>query len=754
MPASPKFSTAIGVSAPGDDAFAGSMLANSFFTHDNGSFASAIQSTSISTALRSPFVRELARHRKTHRWCTPSIIPDLYLPKNIDMEYSISVAAFGSHLSMTGLLGDVAVRAAAARFADRCYYSVAGTTTSNHKVMSALSRAFCEKPLLACRNVHHSITHSSSLYGVPLRFLDSGGYCPQFEAVLPPTPAELERALTEDSDVAAVLITSPTYEGVIADVEGLAAVAHKHGRILWVDQAWGSHLGWSDAVPKSALQLGADFATESTHKTGGAMQGASLLLWKQNERTESLEAELYDAHCEHETTSPNFPIIASIDAALYRMTLDQHMVREAVMCASDLRQLLSAQSAAPEKDGGLGLPMPAMTIEDVYAHATDKKATYFLDPMRSNFAVPTGVSAFELASWLDTHGIVCEKNGLTSILFIATYQLPHDAPVKACALILRYLETVKGALSNGLKVNLHAPQVALAHHDPQLLMTAFPSTVADAAAGGEVSTFFLAPIARCASGCNNNVGPAAEGSSARNNHHAALSEAPRPLSDATVMVLQEQLQRQEEDDDDDGEAASRNNNGTGDSDSDSDDIGAGGGTTADAPRHLTRFGGVSVVAAVPSGEIVNGAPAAIVTPTDAFTSTTPEKKKKEKDDSPLQGGSASNATADIDDASTDSINTALNSLVAPQWLLNASSARAVKVGPSTRPSRAVPFWEAEGKVAGETVECYPPGIPVIIPGYRITKEQLCYLDHMQKAGAHIVCTDKTMERLRIRTDVE
>lgn len=38
------------------------------------------------------------------------------------------------------------------------------------------------------------------------------------------------------------------------------------------------------------------------------------------------------------------------------------------------------------------------------------------------------------------------------------------------------------------------------------------------------------------------------------------------------------------------------------------------------------------------------------------------------------------------------------------------------------PKEAVPFREADGRVAGETLSFYPPGIPLIMPGERLTEE--------------------------------
>ncbi|MBO9542152.1 arginine decarboxylase [bacterium] len=54
------------------------------------------------------------------------------------------------------------------------------------------------------------------------------------------------------------------------------------------------------------------------------------------------------------------------------------------------------------------------------------------------------------------------------------------------------------------------------------------------------------------------------------------------------------------------------------------------------------------------------------------------------------------------------------------------------------PSRAVPFAQAVGEVAAEWICPYPPGVPALIPGERITKQVLEYLDALRALGAEFV----------------
>ncbi len=61
----------------------------------------------------------------------------------------------------------------------------------------------------------------------------------------------------------------------------------------------------------------------------------------------------------------------------------------------------------------------------------------------------------------------------------------------------------------------------------------------------------------------------------------------------------------------------------------------------------------------------------------------------------------------------------------------------------------VPLAEAVGKVAAEEVEVYPPGIPVILEGFRVSADAVQYLVEVRDAGGSIVARDTSLETLRV-----
>lgn len=64
--------------------------------------------------------------------------------------------------------------------------------------------------------------------------------------------------------------------------------------------------------------------------------------------------------------------------------------------------------------------------------------------------------------------------------------------------------------------------------------------------------------------------------------------------------------------------------------------------------------------------------------------------------------------------------------------------------------KLVPLGESTGKVCGEFVMCYPPGIPILAPGERITDEIIEYIKYAKKKGCSLTGTqDITIENINI-----
>lgn len=64
--------------------------------------------------------------------------------------------------------------------------------------------------------------------------------------------------------------------------------------------------------------------------------------------------------------------------------------------------------------------------------------------------------------------------------------------------------------------------------------------------------------------------------------------------------------------------------------------------------------------------------------------------------------------------------------------------------------RSVPIEQCAGEICAESVMCYPPGIPILAPGERITEEILKYIRYMKEKGGSLTGPeDLSIERLNV-----
>ena len=116
---------------------------------------------------------------------------------------------------------------------------------------------------------------------------------------------KIKQAMSENK-VKALIITSPTYEGFVSDVEAIKKVCSEYGVILIVDEAHGALYPFSDRLPHSAVKI-ADFTVQSLHKTAGGLNPTALL-------HTNTDYDVDFALQKISTTSPSYPLLASIEA--------------------------------------------------------------------------------------------------------------------------------------------------------------------------------------------------------------------------------------------------------------------------------------------------------------------------------------------------------------------------------------------------------------------------------------------------------
>ena len=189
----------------------------------------------------------------------------------------------------------------------KTYYLVNGSTCGLLSAISALvSRG---GKLLMARNCHKAVYNAVYLNNLKARYI----YPRPIEdaSILGGIhPKDVEDMLNENPDAEAVIITSPTYEGVVSYIQAISKVVHERGIPLIVDEAHGAHFSMSGYFPKSALECGADVVIQSVHKTLPSLTQTALL----HICGDLVDEKVIERYLSiYQSSSPSYVLMASID---------------------------------------------------------------------------------------------------------------------------------------------------------------------------------------------------------------------------------------------------------------------------------------------------------------------------------------------------------------------------------------------------------------------------------------------------------
>lgn len=214
-----------------------------------------------------------------------------------------------------GIIADSLNRAKKVFGAKEVFYLVNGSTSGNLSGIRALASE--KDKVLMARNSHKSIYHAVELLDLDPVFIypktTEMGFATSID------PKEVEYQIRKNPGIKLVIITSPTYEGVISDIESIGEIAHKNGISLFVDEAHGAHLGMDMGFEKSAIDLGADLVVKSMHKTLSSLTSTAVLLSNSNILSREdiqRQVDIFD------TSSPSYLLLSSIDACICEIEED------------------------------------------------------------------------------------------------------------------------------------------------------------------------------------------------------------------------------------------------------------------------------------------------------------------------------------------------------------------------------------------------------------------------------------------------
>lgn len=170
--------------------------------------------------------------------------------------------------------------------------------------------------IIVDRNCHKSVISALIIGGINPLFVYPR-FNPENSIYLPITSAQIEEVLNENPDVKGAVITSPTYYGITSDIKQISELLHSKGKFLLVDEAHGADFVFSDKLPKTALECGADVCIQSVHKTLPCLTQTSLMHVGKKSKISipKLERALRLLH----TTSPSYLLMSSIDEGVHIM---------------------------------------------------------------------------------------------------------------------------------------------------------------------------------------------------------------------------------------------------------------------------------------------------------------------------------------------------------------------------------------------------------------------------------------------------
>jgi len=447
-------------------------------------------------AITPPFTRALFNYVREGKYtfCTPGhmagtayqkspvgcLFYDFFGANTLKSDVSISVTELGSLLDHTGPHLEAEEYVARTFGAEQSYMVTNGTSTSNKIV--GMYAAPAGSTMLVDRNCHKSLTHLLMMSDIiplwmkPTRnALGILGGIPKQEF----SSESIARKVRDIPDAqwpVHAVITNSTYDGLLYNTDWIKQtldVPSIHFDSAWVPYThfhpiYNGKSGMSgERTPGKVI-----FETQSTHKMLAAFSQASLIHIKGDYDEETFN----EAYMMHTTTSPSYPLVASIEtaAAMLRGNPGKRLINRSVERALHFRKEI--QRLRQEADGwfyDIWQPeaiedaecWPIAPGEDWHGFTRTDENHMFLDPVKVTILTPgmdelgnmaeEGIPAALVAKFLDERGVVVEKTGPYNLLFLFSIGIDKTRAMG----LLRGLMEFKRAYDLNLRVKNMLPDL-------------------------------------------------------------------------------------------------------------------------------------------------------------------------------------------------------------------------------------------------------------------------------------------------------
>ena len=381
------------------------------------------------------------------------LLRELLTPEGLRVEVSLMDELDDLH-APHGCIRDAQKLAARLWHADETIFFVNGTTSAIQAMIFGSVNA--GDLIFVPRNAHRSVISGLILSDAVPIFLPVE-FDAEFNLPLNVTVETVTRAIKMFPQAKALLLVSPNYYGVAADVPKIAEIVHAAGMLLLVDEAHGAHLTFSDKLPPSAMDAGADVSAQSTHKILGSLTQTSMLQMKRSAPVEriKLAASLL------QTTSPNQILLASLDIARLQLEQNPQLVTKAVDLSLKIRGQLERH--------GLKVFAPK---------------DFAFDPTKITVNVSTrGLTGAQSEQLLRRQKIQCELSDAANVLFLVTFADDESTAAKLVDALVKgvgcQVSGVRGNAVNTLNpdTRIPIPSITRAKLSPRETFYATTTTV-------------------------------------------------------------------------------------------------------------------------------------------------------------------------------------------------------------------------------------------------------------------------------------
>ena len=323
-----------------------------------------------------------------------------------------------------GLILEAEKQAAALWHSNRSFLLVNGSTVG---ILTAISAVLPRREsILIGENSHKSVRHACFLNELQTHTI--APVQTRFGIPGQITADAVEQAFSQHPHSKGVVITSPTYEGIVSDIASIAAVVHRHGAVLIVDEAHGAHFGLQKDLPASAVTEGADLVVQSLHKTLPSLTQTAVLHIASDRIPEEKVQQYLDIF---ETSSPSYVLMAGMSRCIRLLTEQREPLFTEYLNAlrvweqsnRDLRYIsvlhasdLSREEAFGKDPGKLVIRSDREEI-DGYALAACLRDVYHLETERAEGQIVIGMTS------------ICDREEGFRRLTAALHEIDRDLPL-------------------------------------------------------------------------------------------------------------------------------------------------------------------------------------------------------------------------------------------------------------------------------------------------------------------------------------